>query len=710
MALAVLIALVYGAVTVGVLTKKSDDNKGASFVPEFALDLAGGTEMVLTPVMENNANVTTDQIDQAINIIRSRIDASGVAEAEISQQGTQNIVVGIPGNPSAEDLALVTRSAHMTFRTVLQTEQGGETYATEWMNRQFDNPNYSPPPEDPAASPDPGTEEESPPAEDPEASPGTEEATASPDATASPSPSPGGDTGGIPVPPDQAFAERLKAGLDQDAIVTEDRTQELTELNCQVAGSQASGAVSDPDEPLVTCSQDGTQKYILGPVMVEGSNLDEASSGQATTAQGGTTGRWVVNIAFNSDGGKQFGAVTTELYARCQGDATTPTRQFAIVLDDLVISAPEVCQTAITDGRAEISGNFTQASSKSLADQLAFGSLPINFQVESQQQVSATLGSSQLEKGLWAGLVGLILVAIYSFFQYRALAFVTVSSLVIATSMTYGTILLLSWLQGYRLSLAGVAGVIVSIGITADSFIVYFERIKDELRVGRDLPTAVEFGWSRARRTIVAGDSVSFMAAMVLYFVAVGGVRGFAFTLGLTTIIDLVVVFVFTHPILLLLTRTRFWGHGHPWSGLDPHRLGAPGSIHYAGRGQVKRIPDKPKEDRAKREKAKAKVSVGAVAPAAPGTSIAERKKADAEAKARAKAEVDSGVETEVETKDEPVKTDKADKKSEDKTKDKTSKDKTKDEPAKRDKADKKSEDKTKDKSGKDDSTEGDES
>ena len=610
--LLVVIGVIFGSVVIGTLTSSGEEGAGASFVPKFALDLAGGTEMVLTPKMADNSAVSSDDIGRAIDIIRNRIDSSGVAEAEISAQGTQNIVVGIPGNPSAEDLALVTRSAHMTFRTVLKEDSASMAQVSDWMTRTYDNPNFTPPPEE-GDTADQDTAEASP---EPEA---TAEPEASPTPEANPDQAPAANT--LPVPPDPAYALRLTDGLNQDGLLTSEVQQQFQDISCAMAGSQATGEVSNPDEVLVTCSQEGASRFVLGPVMIDGSVLATAQSGQRTGSQGTTTGIWVVNIEFNGDGAAQFGAVTEELNRRCQADETSPLRQFAIVLDDLVISAPQVCNGAIYGGKAEISGNFTQASSKSLADQLAFGALPINFQVESQQQVSATLGSSQLEKGLWAGLIGLILVALYSFFQYRALAFVTVLSLVIATSVTYGTILLLSWLQGYRLSLAGVAGIIVSIGITADSFIVYFERIKDELRVGRALSQAVEVGWVRARRTILASDAVQLIAAIVLYFVAVGGVRGFAFTLGLTTVMDVVVVMFFTHPVILLLTRTKFWGGGHPWSGLDPVRLGAPGAVRYAGRGRFDRSPGG--------EEIEVPVSSPAVKPTG---SIAERKRAQAAA------------------------------------------------------------------------------
>ena len=250
--------------------------------------------------------------------------------------------------------------------------------------------------------------------------------------------------------------------------------------------------------------------------------------------------------------------MTTRLQAQ-----TSPQNQFAMVLDGLVISAPSLKPgVIISDGKAVISGNFTRESAASLANQLNFGSLPISFTVQSEEQISATLGSEQLRMGLIAGLIGLVLVVVYSMFQYRALGLVTVSSLVVSATITYAIITLLSWLYGYRLSLPGVAGLIVAIGITADSFIVYFERIRDELREGRVLVAAVERGWDRARRTILASDTVNLLAAVVLYLLAVGGVKGFAFTLGLTTLIDVLVVFMFTHPVMELLSKTKFFGRG----------------------------------------------------------------------------------------------------------------------------------------------------
>jgi preprotein translocase subunit SecD len=297
--------------------------------------------------------------------------------------------------------------------------------------------------------------------------------------------------------------------------------------------------------------------------------------------QGQATGTgWQVNLSFDSEGAKKFSNVTTRL-----ASLQDARNQFAIVLDGLVVSAPQTRQ-AIPTGQAQITGSFTEASATTLANQLKFGALPISFQTLTDQDISATLGSQQLKRGLLAGLIGLVLVVVYSLLQYRALGLVTVSSLVVAGTLTYGLVALLGWRQGYRLSLAGVAGLIVSIGITADSFIVFFERVRDEVRDGRSLIPAVEAAWVRARRTILASDGVSFLAAVVLFVLALGGVRGFAFTLGLTTLIDILVVFLFTKPMVAQLAKTKFFGGGHRLSGFDAEHLGR--NMTYAGRGRVR--------------------------------------------------------------------------------------------------------------------------
>ena len=351
----------------------------------------------------------------------------------------------------------------------------------------------------------------------------------------------------------------------------------FTALDCAKPDA-VSAAIDDPTKPLVTCSQDRQAKYILGPVEVDGTDISNATSGYQPGANGSQTNVVEVALTFTGEGAKKFGAVTTRLLG-LQG----VKNQFAIVLDKTVISAPTT-NAAITNGQASITGSFTLDSARDLAQQLKFGALPLSFTLQTQDDVSPTLGLEQLRLGLIAGLIGMLLVVFYSLLQYRLLGLVTVASLVVAAGITYVVITFLGWSYGFRLTMAGVTGTIVAIGVTADSFIVYFERIRDEVRDGRPLVAAVEAGWGRARRTILAADAVNFLAAIVLYLLAASNVRGFAFTLGVTTLIDLLIVVFFTHPIVALLARTTFFGGGHRWSGLDPERLGA--KVRYVGRGQ----------------------------------------------------------------------------------------------------------------------------
>jgi preprotein translocase subunit SecD len=499
---------------VAIIGLGSATNAGASFAPKLALDLQGGTQIILAPVVQEGTKVTEEQLLQAVSIIRQRVDASGVSEAQINTQGNNNIVVSIPGNPDENTLKLIRSSAKLEFRPVLATGQGVSATASNTG--------------------------------------ATDSATAS----ATPSATPAATTAPI-------------AGVDDATIKLYDS------LDCSQP-FRAAGQVDDPTLPIVTCDTDLYGKYILGPVEVEGTDIADANAGTVTTSTGAATNTWAVNLKFTGAGSDKFAKTTGRLFP-----LAAPQNQFAITLDGYVITAPTL-QAVITGGNAQITGNFDKNSSKTLADQLKYGALPISFEVQSQENISATLGSEQLTSGLLAGAIGLLLVIIYSFFQYRGLALVTVGSLVVAAVITYLMIALLSWRQGYHLSLSGVAGLIVAIGITADSFIVYFERVRDELRDGRNLGAAGETGWKRALRTILVSDGVSLLAAVVLYTLTVGNVRGFAFTLGLTTLIDLAVVILFTHPMLELLAKTKFFSSGHPWSGFDSKALGA---TSYVGRG-----------------------------------------------------------------------------------------------------------------------------
>lgn len=317
------------------------------------------------------------------------------------------------------------------------------------------------------------------------------------------------------------------------------------------------------DQPLVACDRNGTEKYLLGPAMITGERLTTASAGVPQNQL-----NWVVNLEFDNQGATMFEQATGALAAR-----QSPQNRFAIVLDGRVISAPSVSQ-AIPGGRAEISGSFNEKTATELANVLKYGALPLAFEVSEVSNVSATLGGEQLRAGMIAGAIGLVLVVGYAILYYRGLFIVVVLSLAVAAAFTYAMTVLLGQSVGFALNLPGIAGAIVAIGVTADSFVIFFERIRDEVREGRSLRSAVESGWAKSKNTILISDAVSLLSAVVLFILAMGGIKGFAFILGLTTLLDLAVVFFFTKPLLSLLVRTRFWGEGRKWSGLDTGHLG----------------------------------------------------------------------------------------------------------------------------------------
>jgi preprotein translocase subunit SecD len=499
----------------------------SSWAPELALDLQGGTQIVLSAETEDGAAPSSEQLDQAASIIRQRVDASGVAEADITTEGGQNIVVQIPGVADEQTRERITSSAQLEFRAVLATTAAATTFVGEDGN------------ETPYPTPDPALE-----------------------ATPTVEPTDGSDLNWV--------TPKLQA--------------EFLAYDC---ANPENSRTQPAKEPIVACDDLGQAKYLLGPAELDGTAIDDATSGRDPK-----NGAWLVQLTMNGNGADAFGKVSTRLNQN-RIDGLTPRDQFAFVLDGNVISAP-VMNGVILDGRPSISGSFTQESATALADQLKYGALPLSFTVQSSDTVSATLGTQQLQIGLIAGLIGLILVAIYSLIVYRALGSVIIASIAVMGVLTYIIICILAWRLGFRLSLAGVAGLIVSIGFTADSFIVYFERIRDELRDGKSITSAVEDGWGRAKRTIYISKSINILAALVLYILADSTVKGFAFTLGLTTIIDVFIFVIFTHPVMQLLARTRFFGGGHKLSGLDPEALGAvyrsrsqfrPVSTASAGRG-----------------------------------------------------------------------------------------------------------------------------
>jgi preprotein translocase subunit SecD len=589
--LGVILGLLYGLLGIGVATGN------ATWFPSLALDLAGGRQIILQAVTSDGSEITQSDLDQAVQIIRKRVDASGVAEAEITTAGTSNIIVSLPGNPDESTLDLVRRSAQLQFRPVLYI---GDPAASVTATAS------------PTPTPSATASAEATPSSNPTASP---EVSISPVETAAPSPSP---SPSATAAPDDTPAS-TPADPSDPAWLSDELLLAFAQLDCFDPENRAGADAGDPTKAHIACSQDGSAKYALGPVELAGTDIASATSGpELAQGTGSMTGRYEIRLQLTDAGGAKFADTTARL-----AELEQPRNQFAILLDGVVISDPAV-SSRIPGGTASITGSFTQEGAEQLANQLKFGALPLTLEVQSEQQIAATKGAQELQMGLIAGLIGLLLVVVYSLFQYRALGMVTVGSLVIAGALTLVTFSLLSWGMGLRLSLAGIAGMIVAIGITADSFIVYFERIKDEIRDGRSLVSAVDHGWTRARRTILVSDAVSFLAAVVLYVLAVGGVRGFAFTLGLTTLVDLLVVLLFTHPIMVLLARTQFFGRGHKMSGLDPRSLGR--DSLYKGAGKVRET-----------------VPVGAASSAEGASAASELTLAERKAKARAASTAEDG-------------------------------------------------------------------
>ena len=523
---------------------------GTDSTVRLGLDLRGGTQVILKPSpVTAGATITQEQLDQTVSIIRQRVDGLGVAEAEVTTQGSGEgavIVVSVPGVNQDRIVDLVQRTALLNFRPV-------------WAL-------YSPLPDPTAAEPtaEASASPEASPSASPEASPSASpEASASASPEASPSASPDATpTAGADV--------TSRPDLIQAADNTEEFQRQVAALDCTDPVNFTGGRPDDPELWLGTCDVTGAAKYNLEPAFIQGTNVTNAN---AVLPQGGVG--WVVSLEFDSDGARALADASTRLSAlpECGIAGANPCNAFAIVLDGVVTSAPRFNEP-ILGGSAQIEGNFTAQEARDLANVLKYGALPVTLEPVDITTISPTVGNEALRAGIIAGLLGLLLVAIFLIAYYRALGIVAVMSLVLAGALTYLTFVVLSKTVGLTLTLAGIAGAIVAIGITADSFIVYFERIRDEIREGRSLRQACDTGWIRARRTLLAADFISLLAAVVLYFLSVGSVRGFAFVLGLTTIMDVLIAFWFTHPLTVLMGRSQWMQRGSRWTGLDPDRLG----------------------------------------------------------------------------------------------------------------------------------------
>ncbi|WP_435971097.1 protein translocase subunit SecD [Streptomyces sp. Qhu_M48] len=525
--------------------------------PRLGIDLAGGTSITLKakaePGQESAVNETN--MNTAVDIIERRVNGLGVSEAEVQTQGRENIIVNIPrGTNEKQAREQVGTTAQLYFRPVLAVTNGGPAPAPSAGTSG--SPSATPKPSASASGSSTGEKPATPTA-------GATQGRALTEALKAPTPTPTG-TGSASTAPKPSGTPSAAPTPDPATAALE---QKFTALNCLDPKQRtAAGQGVKPTEPTVACGEDAPgvwSKYLLGPAEVEGRDVDDAK-GQFDQQRG----MWIVTMDFTGAGSKKFQAITGKLSSQAD-----PQNRFAIVLDGEVVSAPSVRQTL--SASAEISGNFNQQSAQDLGNILSYGALPLSFETQSVDTVTAALGGDQLEAGLIAGAIGLGLVIIYLVAYYRGLSLIAILSLGVSALLTYVIMALLGPAIGFALNLPAVCGAIVAIGITADSFIVYFERIRDELREGRTLRPAVERAWPRARRTIMVSDFVSFLAAAVLFIVTVGKVQGFAFTLGLTTLLDVVVVFLFTKPVMTLLARTKFFGDGHPWSGLDPKRLGA---------------------------------------------------------------------------------------------------------------------------------------
>ncbi|MCX5383551.1 protein translocase subunit SecD [Streptomyces sp. NBC_00083] len=544
--------------------------------PRLGIDLAGGTSITLKAKAEpgQESAINKKNMDTAVSIMNRRVNGLGVSEAEVQTQGSDNIIVNIPkGTNSEQARQQVGQTAKLYFRPVLTAQ----ATAAPTPSASPSAPGKATPSGAPSASGKPT------PTASAKGTPNAGKASASTkpqgraltDALkASGSPTPGASKSGTPAPDPSASGDAAAAAKLQ---------AQFAALDCSTKEARSkAGEGAKPTDPTVACDKDGQEKFILGPAEVDGTDV---SKSQAVINQ---NGQWIVQMDFTSGGSKKFAAITGKL-----SQQQYPNNRFAITLDNQVVSAPTVSSTL--SGSAEISGSFNQSSAQDLANVLSYGALPLSFQEQSVTTVTAALGADQLHAGLIAGAIGLALVIIYLVAYYRGLAAIAILSLVVSAILTYAIMTLLGPAISFALNLPAVCGAIVAIGITADSFIVYFERIRDEIREGRTLRPAVERAWPRARRTILVSDFVSFLAAAVLFVVTVGKVQGFAFTLGLTTLLDVVVVFLFTKPVMTLLARRKFFASGHPWSGLDPKRLGAKPPLRRARRTTSAPV-DNPKE------------------------------------------------------------------------------------------------------------------
>jgi preprotein translocase subunit SecD len=511
---------------------------GTVRTPQLGLDLRGGTTVTLTARTPNGKPPAQQDLELARQIIEQRVNGLGVAGAEVVTEGNSNIVISVPGDNSDQARQLGT-TAQLRFRPVLNAAPATPPKASATPSSGASSS---------AAKPSGASAAPSSAAPSSGAAPTSSAAASTSSAAAASSGAP--DPKAPPVTQAQAAAQFAALTCDKKTLST---------------------AVDRPTDYIASCSTDGSTKYLLGPAVIEGTDVSNAAPGTRST-----TGEWIVQLDFKSAGSAKWAKYT----------AANVGHSVGITLDGRVVSAPRINQ-AIAGG-TEISGSFTQQSATTLANQLKYGALPLSFTQATAQSISTELGAQQLQAGLIAGAIGIALVFVYALVYYRLLGLVMIASLALSAVVVYACLVLLGRQIGFTLSLAGIAGFIVSIGITADSFVVFFERLKDEVREGRTLRSAVPRAWVRARRTILSADAISFLAAAILYVLAIGDVKGFAFTLGLSTVLDLVVVFLFTHPLMVVLSRYKSFGSNR-FSGLGrvEHTRRPAGATASSGRELV---------------------------------------------------------------------------------------------------------------------------
>ncbi|WP_328822578.1 protein translocase subunit SecD [Micromonospora rubida] len=563
--------------------------------PRLGLDLIGGTRLTLEATNSIDGKPpTAENLEEARQIIENRVNAYGVAEAEVVTEGNRNIVISLPGEN--RDLTDVGSAAELRFRKVLKAGDGtGAVAPPAATPTPAPSGSVSPAPSG-SASPKPAV-----------SSPAGAKATASPSASgqgggaaapsasatppASPSaaaPSPSASAEPVPQSVEDqrkavqqkvgAAAWQAASGLQAPADLTTDPSLGATlkpfgtlspaevavlpaemqfnvpTIGCAQLDKRPAASIKDEKQKAVAC-EDGVQKYLLDVAKVLGTDVGDANAVLDQTSS------WVVSLDFKGKGQEKWTALTREAFTN-EGQACDQTAlgqdgkcRVAVVLDNKVVSSPEI--QGVLTGDSQITGSFDNKTASALASQLRYGALPVTFEPQEQQNVTATLGASHLRAGLLAAGIGMLLVIIYSFFYYRLLGSVIFLSLVLSALLVFGALVVLGRQIGFTLTLAGIAGMIVSLGVAADSFVIYFERLKDEIREGRSPRSAVPRAWIRARRTIISANAITLMSAVVLYVVSVGAVKGFAFALGLATVLDLVVVFLFRHPIMTMFARTK---------------------------------------------------------------------------------------------------------------------------------------------------------